>query len=516
MRCVPASAVGALCGAVWAMPPVVLDGRFDDWAQRPPVLIDPADTPKGSIDIGAIKVADDPTRVCFFVELGRTVNLQRLDGRLVLAIDEDGDARTGNSQHGLEGAELLVIFTPADPKNPDKAGFGVGVRRFVDGAWREVGPYVQPVAFAPTAASRNAEICIDRDSRTLAGESFRFALVAYGPDGQPIDRTETTRVALGTRPATAIPPDPDADPLQRAASTSLRVVAWNVERGGLIPKPERFARVLMALAPDVILLSELTDKESAALIKGWLDTHVPLAAAGAAADSGASGWTVAFGAGGGNLRTAVASRHPLAAPAELERVVWSDGPNRRRDVRFASAIIEVEGRRLLAGAMHLKCCGGMNTDEELTRLEEVQAIRSALRLASLAGIAPSGSPRVDGVILGGDLNLVGSVEPLELLLEGLDLDGTNLAAAQPLQLDARNAATWRDPTQPFTPGMLDFVLFSDSALAKRRAFVLDTRDLSPRWLTAHGLEADDTDEASDHLPVVVDLEWRGGEQESRR
>jgi endonuclease/exonuclease/phosphatase family metal-dependent hydrolase len=485
-----------------ALPPIILDGQFDEWAAHPTVLVDPADAGRGAVDLGAVKVAHDPTSVCFFVELGRRVNLQRLDGRLVLVLDQDGDSATGDAQHGLSGADLIIVFTPPDPKAPAKPGFGVAVRRFEEGVWKEIGPYAQPVAFAPTAASRSTEICIERDARTLAGESFRFALVAYTPAGEVIDRTESVTVPLSAAPASAQPPESAEDPLRRAEGAALRIVAWNVERGGLTSKPEPFARVLRALRPDVLLLTELTDKESAEVIESWLRTH--LAEEG---EDPQQAWEVLFGAGGGNLRTAVASRLPLKEVPALERITWSDGPDRARDLRSAVALIEVGERRLLAAAIHLKCCGGMNTDEELTRLEEIQALRAALRQASLAGRQPSAARLTDALVIGGDLNLVGSFEPLELLIEGLDVDGTDLAVARALQLDGRTAGTWRDPAQPFTPGILDYITFSDSSLTAQRAFVLDTRDLSEGWLRSHGLEAADTDHASDHLPVVLDLRW---------
>ena len=64
-----------------------------------------------------------------------------------------------------------------------------------------------------------------------------------------------------------------------------------------------------------------------------------------------------------------------------------------------------------------------------------------------------------------------------------------------------------DAGQPFVPGRLDFLLYSDASLSLARSFVLDTRDLSPRWLKNHRLRPADTADASDHLPIVADLDW---------
>jgi endonuclease/exonuclease/phosphatase (EEP) superfamily protein YafD len=51
------------------------------------------------------------------------------------------------------------------------------------------------------------------------------------------------------------------------------------------------------------------------------------------------------------------------------------------------------------------------------------------------------------------------------------------------------------------------MLFGDASLRLERAFVLDTRDLTGEWLDHHGLRAEDTERASDHLPVVADFSW---------
>ncbi|MFO0873240.1 MAG: endonuclease/exonuclease/phosphatase family protein [Phycisphaerales bacterium] len=517
------------------LPPIVLDGRFDDWANRPPALIDPADAGRGSLDFGLVVAESDASFLHLLVELGRTVNLQKLDGRVLLVLDADGSAGSGTTQSGLDGADLLVTFSPPNEKAPEKPGEGVRVSRWADGAWSDLGAYGLDVSFAPTVAANRAEIRLARGrmangASTLDGEMVRGKFIFIDAAGVVRDETDVfthrfaSAVAKDAAPVSV--PDPTSDPLARAEGTVVRVVSWNVERGAMFLKdPDRFARVLRALAPDVILLEELTDKQSAEEVAAWLDARVPasvLAASAPAAGattaaspgtgsnvtstastttSDAPPWRVVFGAGGGNLRTAVATRLPLRGVDGLDRIGWRDERGTSHDVRFSTATVEVGGKPLLACAVHLKCCGRMNSDEDLTRLEEAQAVRAAVRALVRSG-------RVAGVLVGGDYNLVGSAEPLELMTEDLDVDGTDLAVAQPLQLDRRTAATWEDPLQPFTPSRLDYLVYSDATLEARGGFVFDTRDLSPRWLERHGVRADDTTAASDHLPLVVDLAWR--------
>ncbi|MCD4691225.1 endonuclease, partial [bacterium] len=64
---------------------------------------------------------------------------------------------------------------------------------------------------------------------------------------------------------------------------------------------------------------------------------------------------------------------------------------------------------------------------------------------------------------------------------------------------------WRDDTSRFSPGKLDYIVYSDSVMKMTGGFVLWTEDLPHELLEKHGLRAGDTREASDHLPVVADF-----------
>ena len=70
--------------------------------------------------------------------------------------------------------------------------------------------------------------------------------------------------------------------------------------------------------------------------------------------------------------------------------------------------------------------------------------------------------------------------------------------------------TWRNDSEPYAPGELDRVIYSDSVLSIENAFVLNTMSLSDQALAALGLLVDDVllDAESgyyDHLPIVVDF-----------
>ncbi len=151
--------------------------------------------------------------------------------------------------------------------------------------------------------------------------------------------------------------------------------------------------------------------------------------------------------------------------------------------------------------MHLTCCGRPGDTRDQKRQIEVESIRAALQ----ATLPPD--PTL-GVIVVGDFNLVGERYPLDLMADGLDRDGSMAEIAPMMQLDGRTNATWADPGQPFAPGRLDYLVYSDSSLDLQGSFVLDCRDLGSAALARYGLSADTTAEASDHLPLVADFAWR--------
>ena len=61
------------------------------------------------------------------------------------------------------------------------------------------------------------------------------------------------------------------------------------------------------------------------------------------------------------------------------------------------------------------------------------------------------------------------------------------------------------------PGKLDYALVSDGVLEVLRSFGLQTSDMSSDRLSTYGLQSGDTWNASDHLPVVVDVALGGAQ-----
>lgn len=498
------------CAEEPRIPSVIMDGAFDEWAETPPSVADPADAPVGvAVDLGSIHVLDDPRYVYFAIETGRTVNAQAMRGTVRVALDADGDPTTGAERLGLPGAELVVLLS----RVPDGRTVGEGMAIVPVGADGNDLPAVSAndlgVMAAPTHSANRFEVRVARGRpivpggpALLAGESMA-ATLAFADEAGEHDRTDPFAHRFLTEAVYG--PPIRSNRFLEAARGSLRVVQWNVASERFRQNAMGFARVLGALEPDVILLDEVYGDVSPAELEDFF-TLPALAPRGP--------WTFALGEGGGRQKSVVASRLELRPEGTLGRIEYpADSITALRDefpdsavaralelearisLSAAGAWVNYDGTEVLFGAVDFQSRG--HDGSYFDRLREVQAtmVRSAVREVA------RGAP----VVLGGDLNLVGSRRPLERLAARLDGE-EDLVAAPALRLLDRSYATWRSArVVDFTPGRLDFVLVPSTRFDVDRAFVFDAEDVKDGLLESLGINRDDNRTTSDHLPVVVDL-----------
>ena len=274
------------------------DGSFDDWSSVPAAVTDPlGDAPPGSpVDLGAVFVRDDPRFVHLLVDLGDTVTVQGMPGTVEIVLDADGDARSGGSYGGVDGADMIVVLSRQRDPMADRHGAGVGVRRIGEDGLGEIeGAGAVGLIVAPTHSSDRFEVRLDRGAVAAGAGEFVAGRLRYVRAGIVGDETPVFRHAMVTA-AGADPPLLGADAVARAAGV-VRVVTWNVSDGNFRDRPEAFGRVLAALAPDVVLLdevyAEVTVEELARFgegIGGEGGDRVGLVAGG-------GGWAAAHGGG---------------------------------------------------------------------------------------------------------------------------------------------------------------------------------------------------------------------------
>ena len=473
----------AICGAalVLAAPaaadlaPVSLDGWFDDWSAVPAAATDPAgDGGSSGIDFGEIRVANDQDRFFLCFETGAEVQPdEQQDIRLYL--DTDMDAGTGTAYAGI-GADLVWnlgqrdgTFAGAGIDHPD-----IGL---------EVGP---------TVSSTRFELALDRFAVPAGGQplfpqdTFRFVLrdAAGGGDATaPV----TCTFAAGTEAVAGLP-------LERLDPAHLRLVTWNVQNDGLFAGGGAEAaqgRLLAAMDPDVLVVNEVWNHDAADVAQ-VIEQHLP---------SGAGEQWHAVGLDGGNV---ICSRLPVLQS-------WEITPSYRNTAALLDLGPDADTDLLLI-ASHWRCC---SADDD--RQNEADAVVAFLRDAKTAGGAitlPEGTP----FLMAGDLNLVGWRQQLETLLTGdiqdeggygpdaaIDWDGGDFTPVVSRHPERRSGYTWYATYSSYYPGMLDWILYADSALTLRNHYVLDTRTMSGGTLGAYGLQQDDTPDASDHAPRVADF-----------
>ncbi len=466
----------ALAAPALAQPALpAIDGDFTDWQP-------------------GVTVASDSDDIRLRVNLPRPMTLQNGDRTVALRIDLDGDESTGATHGEFEGTDLSVYFSPP---HRGEVGNGAAVTIHIDEFDASISPAAAGLIVAPSHASDTLEIRLDRRFALAADDIItfdqqglvRWALTPLDSEGKP---TEIWSFGSGGVVAGADPVLGDASLPEKPAG-AVRVASMNVLWASPMISPEPFERVMNAIDADIWLFQEwdIRERDQPRLpldvTEEWLETRlVPN-----------TDWTVLASDQRGVL---IASRLPLKpiGPTGVKATAIAD---RRavieRSVRYIPALAETPIGKILLGCVHLKCCGGVGGEEDRERIAEAVAASAALHESLAATDA-------DGVVLGGDFNLVGSPIPLAILKNGLDPAGGDLVESDARVLGDDSVYTWTEAGSRFLTGRLDYMLTSPSSLKVENAWVLDSARLSDTSLSAIGVSRDDS-RASDHRPLVVDL-----------
>lgn len=305
--------------------------------------------------------------------------------------------------------------------------------------------------------------------------------------------------------------------VDRQLATDLRVVSYNVLWDSIFPDRDatqaaKFARVVNALDPDLLNLQEIGNPfgplppKTAGELLDLMNLIAPLA--------GGASWNVHQG--GDNV---IVSKYPLS----LTRTNTFPFGERSQ----AIALVDLPDDQFPADFYlmnnHYKCCGNQGGVEDGLRQQQSDAIVNWIRDARTPGGFVNLVPGTPFAVLG-DLNIVGGPAPLNTLIDGNIFDETTYGSDSPPDWDGsfltdahptHNATgtthyTWRNDSSSFAPGILDYVIYSDSALDVANKFVLNTVSMTAAQRAATGLQLTDVTIGSsttnfDHLPLVVDF-----------
>ncbi|MHC4581487.1 MAG: endonuclease/exonuclease/phosphatase family protein [Planctomycetota bacterium] len=175
--------------------------------------------------------------------------------------------------------------------------------------------------------------------------------------------------------------------------------------------------------------------------------------------------------------------------------------------RYGAALVRLAENRLLVVNVHLKAMGYINSREDRLRIGQAKDIVATIEEVCSGQYfeddGPAGKP---AVVIVGDFNLVGSRAPLDLILEENTLGLKDWLIPN---LIGESVVTWRGGSRAsFSPGKLDYVVYSAETLIGRNGFILNSELLSQIECRQLKLDAADST-VSDHLLMVVDFQFSG-------
>lgn len=295
-----------------------------------------------------------------------------------------------------------------------------------------------------------------------------------------------------------------------ATNSGVRVLVWNVEDDAFVRHAAAFQAVMDRAQADILLLDEVHPATNETQLRAALPKRKDKAE-----------WHIDTGQSGGRQRGVIVSRWPLERLPEFSgKVPYPDAERLRLVERMSlakelkphytmddgipvnGAIVRVGQRRLLVVASDLQCCGNDPASwQEERRRVETQEIRRRIRLVL-------GRTRVDGIILGGDFNLVATPLPLVYASGPYPAPHGGLIAAELYHLDGSETWTWDGRGTPFPSRIMDVLLYSPNSLELREGYVLDSADLAPAERQKWKLEPGSVRAMSNHLPLVAEFSWR--------
>ena len=458
--------------------PINIDGQFHDW-DNVGIAYSDMEGDGMSADFGDVKITYDMEFLFIYFNFHNGEYLMQDGNAFHLYIDADNNASTGLDFHGI-GAELDWTF-----------GQREGVF-YINGGSEIIWQNDLTLRIGPTITSTEFEIAISRESDVLTlNESQVLAegkiVIAEAPPNSDTVPNEDGGIYFSIGEDTV--PLPEPIPLERKHEDDIRIVTYNTWNDGFLDEERQphFKRIIQALDPDVIALQEHWDwDEIDDIIQSWFPDE-PWHAS----------WT--------HRDMVVLSRFSIIDDASL----ISSG-------RTMGALLDTEeelGKNLLIVNSHLSCCAN-NED----RQQQVDEFLSVWREWISNENGPFNLEDETPFVHVGDFNFVGYRQQVETIRIGdvvdeneygedflPDWDNTAVVDLFSRHTHKRMGYTWRSDGSSFNPGKLDYIFYSDATIDTGRHFTLNTLAMEEATLMEYGLEWDDTQEASDHLPRVFDI-----------
>ena len=173
--------------------------------------------------------------------------------------------------------------------------------------------------------------------------------------------------------------------------------------------------------------------------------------------------------------------------------------------RYAAAYIRSAENSLLVINAHLKAMGYIDSGEDQLRVRQANDIVATIGEVCSGQYFQDDAPGTKpAIVIVGDFNLVGSRAPLDLIL---DKKVYGLKDWLIPNLIGESVVTWRGGSRAsFSPGKLDYVIYSAKTLTAKNGFILNSELLSQTELRQLKLDVADS-KLSDHLLMTIDFQF---------
>lgn len=454
----------------------MIDEDFSDWTDVNFVHLDKSgDMGQSGVDFQTFKAAHDNDFIYFYIEIGRILNLDA-GNNITLYIDIDNNSTTGFLRNGI-GAELRYNF------GSRSGNFYLPTRTF-NLNHSDLGLF-----FSPTTNAERFEMVLKRKFNlsgvpiSIDGDiQIVWEDIIPGGDALPDHQGGLLYSLYSKQPFVEKSFD-----IKKMNQEYIRVLSYNVERDAIF-KPNNqahFRRIIQALDPDIIGFQEIYDNNTAstrALIESFLPN---------------SKWYAV----GVFPDIKLISKYPIQRSSSL------DGNG--------VFLLDLGAFKALVIVAHLPCC-----ENDSGRQKEIDRIMGFVR-DSKNGLTDYKITYRDAIIIMGDMNFVGDRQQVKTLISGEivntnlygasftpDWDGSDLEDTKAPTTGLPIVFTWYSQYSNFSPGRLDYIVYTGSNLQLENAFGFFTSTLSNQLLETHGLLSQDVLSASDHIPVVADFLYK--------
>lgn len=178
---------------------------------------------------------------------------------------------------------------------------------------------------------------------------------------------------------------------------------------------------------------------------------------------------------------------------------------RQTNERYAAAYIKSAENYLFIINVQLSAMGYIDSEEDRLRIRQVDDIVATIDEIHSGQYDEDDAPCTKpAIVTVGDFNLVGSGMPLDLII---DKKVYGLKDWLIPNLIGESVVTWRGGScTSFSPGKLDYVMYSAKTLIPKNGFILNSELLNRTELKQLKLDVADS-KLRDHLLITVDFQF---------